>query len=54
MMWAVKGVISEGLWTIVFPVASAGTILHMIWLMGQFHGVICGPAQVGQEGLGDF
>ena len=37
---AFSGATSEGLSTIVQPAASAGATLHMIWLMGQFHGVI--------------
>lgn len=48
-MCAVKGVTSEGLCTMVLPVASAGTILHMIWLMGQFQGVIIPMTPIGSR-----
>ena len=40
MMIALSGAISVGFSTIVQPAASAGATLHMIWLTGQFHGVI--------------
>ena len=36
----VSGAISEGFSTIVQPAASAGATLQVIWLIGQFHGVM--------------
>ncbi len=35
-----SGATSVGFKIIVQPAASAGATLHMIWLIGQFHGVI--------------
>ncbi len=37
---ALSGAISLGLSTTVQPAASAGATLQLIWLIGQFHGVI--------------
>jgi hypothetical protein len=42
-----SGAISEGLRTTVQPAASAGATLHMIWLMGQFQGVIMPTTPTG-------
>ena len=39
-MMPLSGAISLGFSTIVQPAASAGATLHMIWFIGQFHGVI--------------
>ena len=39
-MMALSGAISDGFSTMVQPAARAGATLHMIWLIGQFHGVI--------------
>ena len=44
---AENGAISEGLRIIVQPVASAGTTLHAIWLIGQFHGVMKAQTPTG-------
>ena len=41
------GATSEGLSTIVQPVASAGNTLQAIWLIGQFHGVIKPQTPIG-------
>ncbi len=41
------GATSEGLSTIVQPVASAGNTLQAIWLIGQFHGVISPHTPIG-------
>src|ERR1700678_1944541 len=44
MIWAksnaLMGATSEGFKTIVQPAASAGATLQVIWLIGQFHGVM--------------
>src|SRR5437773_9785542 len=37
---AFSGAISDGFSTIVQPAASAGATLQVIWLIGQFHGVM--------------
>ncbi len=44
---AENGATSDGLSTIVQPVASAGNTLHAIWLIGQFHGVIRPQTPIG-------
>ena len=44
---AFSGAISEGLSTMVQPAARAGATLHMIWLMGQFQGVIMPTTPTG-------
>ena len=41
------GATSDGLSTIVQPVASAGNTLQAIWLIGQFHGVISPQTPIG-------
>ena len=41
------GATSEGLSTMVQPVASAGNTLQAIWLIGQFHGVIRPHTPIG-------
>ena len=41
------GATSDGLSTIVHPVANAGNTLHAIWLIGQFHGVISPQTPIG-------
>ena len=46
-MMALSGAISEGFSTMVQPAASAGATLHMIWLSGQFHGVIMPTTPIG-------
>src|SRR5665213_1420382 len=46
-MMAEKGASSEGLRTMVQPVARAGTTLQAIWLIGQFHGVIMPHTPMG-------
>ena len=45
--WALNGAISEGFNTIVQPTARAGTTLHAIWLIGQFHGVMNAQTPIG-------
>ena len=47
---AVSGVVSAGLSTTVFPVASAGAIFHAAISSGKFHGMIC-PATPSGVGL---
>ena len=42
-----KGAISDGFSTMVQPVASAGTTLQVIWLIGQFHGVMKAQTPIG-------
>ncbi len=49
MITALNGVNSLGLSTIVQPAASAGATLHMIWLAGQFHGVISPHTPIGSR-----
>ena len=44
---ALSGATSEGLSTMVQPAARAGATLHMIWLMGQFQGVIMPTTPTG-------
>ena len=44
---AEKGAISEGLSTMVQPVASAGATLQAIWLIGQFQGVMKPQTPIG-------
>ena len=44
-----SGAISLGLSTIVQPAASAGATLHMIWFIGQFHGVISPHTPTGSR-----
>ncbi len=46
-IWPEKGAISEGLRTIVQPVASAGATLQAIWLAGQFQGVMKPQTPIG-------
>ena len=41
------GATSDGLSTIVQPVANAGNTLQAIWLIGQFHGVIRPQTPIG-------
>ena len=43
----VKGDFSDGLSTIVQPVASAGNTFTAIWFIGQFHGVISPQTPIG-------
>lgn len=43
---AEKGATSDGLRTIVQPVASAGATLHATWFIGQFQGVISPQAPI--------
>ena len=38
---------SDGLWTMVLPVARAGAILHITWSIGQFQGVIIPTTPTG-------
>ena len=44
---ALRGAISEGLSTMVHPVAIAGATLQAIWLSGQFQGVIIPTTPAG-------
>ena len=44
---AFSGVYSLGFSTMVQPAASAGATLHMIWLIGQFQGVIMPTTPTG-------
>ena len=46
-MMAVNGATSDGFSTMVQPVASAGTTLQAIWLIGQFQGVIRPQTPIG-------
>ncbi len=46
-MMPVIGAISLGFSTIVQPDASAGPTLQVIWLSGQFHGVIMPTTPIG-------
>ena len=48
-IWAENGESSDGLRTIVQPVASAGATLAAIWLIGQFHGVISAQTPIGSR-----
>ena len=48
-MIAFSGATSVGLSTTVQPAASAGATLHMIWLTGQFHGVIRPQTPIGSR-----
>jgi len=43
----VKGDFSDGLSTMVQPVASAGKTFTAIWFIGQFHGVIRPQTPIG-------
>ena len=49
MITALNGVNSLGLSTTVQPAANAGATLHMIWLAGQFHGVISPHTPIGSR-----
>jgi hypothetical protein len=53
-MIALSGVISLGLSTIVQPAASAGATLHMIWFMGQFHGVMNPHTPIGSRMISEL
>ncbi len=44
---AVSGVVSAGLSTTVFPVASAGAIFHAAISSGKFHGMIWPATPIG-------
>jgi hypothetical protein len=44
---AENGATSEGLSTMVQPVARAGATLQAIWLTGQFHGVMKAQTPIG-------
>ena len=44
-----NGAISDGLRTMVQPVASAGAILQAIWLTGQFQGVMKPQTPIGSR-----
>ena len=46
-MSAFSGATSDGLSTIVQPVAIAGASLAAIWLSGQFHGVMNAQTPIG-------
>ena len=46
---AFSGATSVGFSTTVQPAASAGATLHMIWLTGQFHGVIRPHTPIGSR-----
>ena len=48
-MIALSGAISLGFSTMVQPAASAGATLHMIWLIGQFHGVMKPQTPIGSR-----
>ena len=48
-MMPLSGAISLGFSTIVQPAASAGATLHMIWFIGQFHGVISPHTPTGSR-----
>jgi len=48
-MIAFNGAISLGLSTMVQPAARAGATLHVIWLMGQFHGVMNPQTPIGSR-----
>ena len=48
---AVKGVVSAGLRTTVFPAAKAGAIFHAAINNGKFHGVICPTTPMGSTFL---
>ena len=50
-MIALSGAISLGFSTIVQPAASAGATLHMIWLIGQFHGVMKPQTPIGSRAI---
>ena len=49
MIAALSGATSVGFSTIVQPAASAGATLHMIWLTGQFHGVMSPHTPTGSR-----
>jgi hypothetical protein len=44
----VSGVVSAGLRTTVFPVASAGASFHAAISIGKFHGMICPTTPIGR------
>ena len=44
---AVRGVVSAGLRTSVFPAASAGASFHAAINSGKFHGIICAATPIG-------
>jgi len=46
-IWPVKGATSDGFSTMVQPTASAGATLQLIWLIGQFHGVMKAQTPIG-------
>ena len=46
-IWPEYGATSDGLSTMVQPVASAGDTLQAIWLIGQFQGVIRPQTPIG-------
>src|SRR5690606_5038256 len=46
---AESGAISEGLSTMVQPVASAGATLQVTWFIGQFQGVISAHTPTGSR-----
>ena len=48
-MIALSGAISLGFSTMVQPAARAGATLHMIWLIGQFQGVMKPQTPMGSR-----